>query len=425
MIKLNKILAVLLFIFVLPFQAYSGEVTILDMYKAAIENREVLKSYRLAIEQADLEQKIQKGDYLPSLDASYKANKLDESSLLENEENSEFAVSVSQNLFSGFKDKLELDIAGLDLKTSDYELSNMKHDIGLDVALNVLAVYQAEARRLVAMDAFKAYSERYENIQLKYKVGVAKKRDVLTVKVEKDDAEQNLIKSENEVEKAMNSLNRVTGLSLKFNDIDFSSFESLPVFLPFEQYKNTMLSNRTDFKILKTGLEKAEKSKKLAKASFYPKIDLVLMQRYYSDEYYAFDSDTKEAETRLQLNLGINLFDGMKKYRNIEKAGIETEKIKYSLVELEDELTNELSNFLLDAKTAEKNLFVAREGIKEAEENLRITELSFEKGVATATDVLDSIYYLSRARNNEITAKASIFMTLFYIKRLVVDYPQI
>jgi outer membrane protein TolC len=425
MIKLNKILAVLLFILVSPFLAYSGEVTILDMYKAAIENREVLKSYRLAIEQADLEQKIQKGDYLPSLDASYKANKLDESSLLENEENSEFAVSVSQNLFSGFKDKLELDIAGLDLKTSDYELSNMKHDIGLDVALNVLAVYQAEARRLVAMDAFKAYSERYENIQLKYKVGVAKKRDVLTVKVEKDDAEQNLIKSENEVEKAMNSLNRVTGLSLKFDDIDFSSFESLPVFLPFEQYKNSMLSNRTDFKILKTGLEKAEKSKKLAKASFYPKIDLVLMQRYYSDEYYAFDSDTKEAETRLQLNLGINLFDGMKKYRNIERAGIETEKIKYSLVELEDELINELSNLLIDAKTAEKNLFVAREGIKEAEENLRITELSFEKGVATATDVLDSIYYLSRARNNEITAKASIFMTLFYIKRLVVDYPQI
>lgn len=425
MFKLNKSLLAFALIFGLSFPVYSGEITILDMYKAAVENREIIKSYSLAIDQARLEQKIQKGDYLPSLDASYKANKLDESSMLENEENSEFAVSLRQNLFYGFKDKLELEMAGLDLKTSDYELSNIKHDIGLEVALKVLAVYQAEARRLVATDAFKAYSERYENIQLKYNVGVAKKRDVLTVKVEKDDAEQSLIMAENEVEKAMNTLNRVTGLSMKFNEIDFSSFESLPVFLPFEEYKNTMLSNRTDFKILKTGLEKAEKSKKLAKASFYPKIDLVLMQRYYSNEYYAFDSDTKEAETRLQLNLGINLFDGMKKYRNIDKADLQTEKIKYSLVELEDELANQLSNLLIDARTAEKNLFVAREGIKEAEENLRITELSFDKGVATATDVLDSIYYLSRARNNEITAKANIFMTLFYIKRLVVDYPQI
>lgn len=245
------------------------------------------------------------------------------------------------------------------------------------------------------------------------------------MKVEKDDAEQSLIKAENEVEKTINSLNRVTGLSLKFSDIDFSEFETLPVFSPLEEYKSTMLSNRTDFKILKTGLEKAENTKELAKASFYPKIDLVLMQRYYSDEYFAFDSDTKEDETRIQLKLGINLFDGMKKYKNIDKAELETEKIRYSIAELEDELTNELSNLLIDARTAEKNLFVAREGIREAEENLRITELSFEKGVATATDVLDSIYYLSRARNNEITAKANIFMTLFYIKRLVVDYPAI
>lgn len=425
MINLKKILLILSLIFVLPFSGYSGEVTILDMYKAAVENREVVKSYRLAVEQAKLEQKIQKGDYLPSLDASYKANKLDESSMLENEENSEFAVSLTQNLFYGFKDKLELKIADLDLETSDYQLLNIQHDIGLDVALKVLQVYQAEARRLVAMDAFKAYSERYENIQLKYNVGVAKKRDVLTVKVEKDDAEQSLIKAENEVQKAINSLNRVTGLSLEFADIDFSSFETLPVFSPFEEYRNTMLSNRSDLKILKAGLEKADNSRKLAKASFYPKIDLVLMQRYYSDEYYAFDSDTKEDETRIQLNFGINLFDGMKKYKKINKAELETEKIRYSIAELEDELVNELSNLLIDAKTAEKNLFVAREGIKEAEENLRITELSFEKGVATATDVLDSIYYLSRARNNEITAKASVFMTLFYIKRLVVDYPEI
>ncbi|MCB9480878.1 MAG: TolC family protein [Desulfobacteraceae bacterium] len=425
MIKFKKCLLLLSLLFVFPFSTYCKEVTILDMYKAAVENREVVKSYRLALEQAKLEQKIQKGDYLPSLDASYKANKLDESSLLENEENSEFAVSLTQNLFNGFKDKLELAIADLDLKTSDFELSGLKHDIGLDVALKVLQVYQAEARRHVAMDAFKAYSERYENIQLKYNVGVAKKRDVLTVKVEKDDAEQSLIKAENEVEKTINSLNRVTGLSLKFSDIDFSEFETLPVFSPLEEYKSTMLSNRTDFKILKTGLEKAENTKELAKASFYPKIDLVLMQRYYSDEYFAFDSDTKEDETRIQLKLGINLFDGMKKYKNIDKAELETEKIRYSIAELEDELTNELSNLLIDARTAEKNLFVAREGIREAEENLRITELSFEKGVATATDVLDSIYYLSRARNNEITAKANIFMTLFYIKRLVVDYPAI
>jgi outer membrane protein TolC len=178
MVKFKKTLMVLFFMFVMPFSGFCKEVTMIDMYKAAVENREIVKSYRLAVEQAKMEQKIQKGDYLPSLDAAYKANKLDESSFLENEENSEFSVSLTQNLFHGFKDKFELAIANLDLETTDYELQSLKHDIGLEVALKVLQVYQAEARRLVALDAFKAYSERYENIQLKYDVGVSKKREV-------------------------------------------------------------------------------------------------------------------------------------------------------------------------------------------------------------------------------------------------------
>jgi outer membrane protein TolC len=409
----------------MSFSVQAEKLSLEDLYKAAVNNRDIVKSYAAAKNQADLEKKIQKGDFYPSLDAEYKANKLDESSMFENEENSEFALSLTQNLFSGFKNKKEYEISKLDYSLSEYELQQIKQDISLQVASAVLNVYQADAKKLVAEDAYDSYKTKYENTKLQYSVGVAKKRDLLTMKVEKDDAAQNLRRAENELEKALNSLKRITGRDLKFEDIGFNVFKDMPAFSDFENYKKTMLKKRADILSLKTSLDRADASKDLAKAAYYPKVDLVLAQRFYSDEYNAFDSDTEEDETRIQLKVGINLFDGMKKYRRIDQADMEKKKTYHQLDELKSELFTELENLILDAETAIKNLEVARSGIKEAEENLRITELAFDKGVATASDVLDSIYYLSRARNNEINAEAGIFLTWFKIRRLTVDYPGI
>lgn len=423
--KQNRILSVLfLFLFIFPVGVSAEKYPLEKMYEIAVKNREVVKAYKLLEKQAELGVKIEKGDYLPSFDAAYKANKLDDSSVFENEENSEFALLITQNLFYGFKDKSELAISKLDRDIAGYSLTSIKQDISLSTAIAVLWVYKAESQRRVAEDAFKAYAERYENTKLKYSVGVAKKRDLLIMKVEKDDAKQDLSKAENEVQKALNTLKRVTGKKIDISQIDFTVFDKLPLFSPFEKYKNRMYNKRSDILSLKAGVKKAGESKLLAQASYYPKVDLILGKRFTAKDYSAFDSNGDD-ETRIQLKLGINLYDGMKKYRKIDKAELEQSRVKNQLLELKDSLSTSLENLLLDAKTAEKNLDVAKEGIKEAKENLRITELSFDKGVATATDVLDSIFYLSRARTNEIIAKAKIFETWFQVKRLIVDYPQI
>jgi outer membrane protein TolC len=65
---------------------------------------------------------------------------------------------------------------------------------------------------------------------------------------------------------------------------------------------------------------------------------------------------------------------------------------------------------------------VARTGITQAEESLRVVELAFEEGVETATEVLDAIYFLSRARTNFITAKRTVFLNYYQIMRTIEDF---
>ena len=55
----------------------------------------------------------------------------------------------------------------------------------------------------------------------------------------------------------------------------------------------------------------------------------------------------------------------------------------------------------------------------EAQENLRITRLAFEKGILTSADLLDAIYYLSRARFKLVDSRITMFRNHFRILRMV------
>ena len=89
------------------------------------------------------------------------------------------------------------------------------------------------------------------------------------------------------------------------------------------------------------------------------------------------------------------------------------------VMELKLDLKNQLQNVFEDKTVALKNLGVAKTSLKEAEENLRVTEASFKEGVATSTDILDAIYYLSRAKYNVINAKTQVFLNYFKLQRVI------
>jgi len=117
--------------------------------------------------------------------------------------------------------------------------------------------------------------------------------------------------------------------------------------------------------------------------------------------------------------MAMNLFDGFQKYSDINISRATASRINYQLAELESRLVTDLKNAFLDLSVALKNHQVAKNSLTEAKENLRINEFSFSKGVATATDMLDAIFYLSQAKFNEINANSSIFSNYYRLIRMV------
>ena len=109
----------------------------------------------------------------------------------------------------------------------------------------------------------------------------------------------------------------------------------------------------------------------------------------------------------------------MKKDARLSQARLEEKKAGYDLRELKEDLKVRLKNTLLDLEVAFDNLAVAGSSEAEAEENLRVTDLTFKQGLATSTDILDAIYYLARARFNVIDAHRLVFSSYFQLQRLI------
>lgn len=394
--------------------------TLEDLQKSAVANRDIVKRYQADVETRRQQVREVKGNFLPSVDAGYTFNRLDADGLNEYRENDTAFGTVSWNVFAGFRDKYNLKVTETLTQVDELALSALKQDIQLNVALYFLDVYRANANLEVAEDAVKLYRDRYRDVRLKYKVGILKKNDVLKIKVELDNAVQNSRRAKADLDKRLNDLRRQTGEEVALGALDFSSFDSLPELDDPVPYETRMLQCRSELNALKKIREAAGYRITASKADLFPRADLSATYRNSRyDDYIIGDSDLHEDEVRFQGTLSINLFDGMKKYARIRQARLEEQKASHDLRELEDDLTTRLKNTLLDVDVAFDNLGVAQSSREEARENLRVTDLSFKQGLSTSTDILDAIFYLSRARFNVVDAYTRVFSSYFQLRRQV------
>jgi len=389
-----------------------------ELKEKAVENRPVLQKYRFDAEISSENVRYQKGEFMPSADTGYQYNQLDEDAMFENSENSNLYVSLSYNLFDGFRDKYNLKSAKEMKNVSMFELQSKRQDIKLDVAAAYLNVYRNQRYLDVRQSAYKLYKEKYEDAKLKYDVGVMKWSEVLKIKVEMDNAKQELLKAQAELVKSLNTLSRKVNADINIEDINFQLLEAIPEFQKYDFYKEEMYAVRSELKALETVVQARKYGVDASRSSLYPKVDLSLRYSNAADSVNPY-GDNEDDEIRGQVNVNFNIFNGFQKYSNINKAKLEMRKSKMDVMELKLDLKNQLQNVFEDKTVALKNLGVARTSLKEAEENLRVTEASFKEGVATSTDILDAIYYLSRAKYNVINAKTQVFLNYFKLQRVI------
>ena len=411
-----------LFLLLLLFVPFSWAIDLAEMQEGATQSREIIKRYQTTLEKSGLEVARIRSAYYPSVNIGYQANNLDEAARFEHRQNSSIYAAASMNIFAGFKDRYSIESAQVMQKVDGYRLKGIEQDIQLNVALRYLIVYERLANLTVAEDGLKTLKRLYQDGQKRLQVGLIGKNELLKIKVDLDNADITRKKGQADLDKSVQLLGREINRPIDLSELNFEDFSTLPVLEEQDVYQEKMLRNRSELKAL-TGLaESASMLVKAEQSAYYPRLDLVGSYSRYDDDFINGNGDNSAEELRAQMVLSLNVFDGFSRESSISKGKLSVREIQYDTEELKNSLTTELGNLFIDYRVSTENVEVAKEDIRHAEENLRITQLKYKQGLQRESELLDAVTNLSRSRYNEVAVIRAVFENAFRATRMVEEF---
>ena len=307
-------------------------------------------------------------------------------------------VSLKQMLFDFWRTPTSYNISKLNLEASRRDIDNSVNTLVNTIKSAYYGVLKAKRSRDVNMEVVDQYIKHLRIAAIFFEAGKKPKYDVTKAELDLSNAKLGLIGAENDYKVAWVNLNNAMGID---GDAEYAIRDSLA----YEKYEITMeealkkaYQARPDLKSLEAQREAAERSVTRAKQEYYPQINGNAQYNFVGSRYplgqgwYA------------GVGLTVNLFDGLSTTNKVAEALANKQSVdsKISAMKLQ---------IMLDVKQAWLSLIKARQTIdttnvqiKQASENLEITNLRYEAGLADPLEVTDATVSYSQAKLANISA---------------------
>jgi outer membrane protein len=312
-----------------------------------------------------------------------------------------YFLGLSQNIYDFGRREIKVKAFKEDLKTYQWTLKDIRLSVidairqayyGVLLAHRVVKVRQGDLERT---------RDHYKQAQGFYQVGLRAKIDVTQAEVTVITAQKALLQAENNVLTSWVALAAAMGLdkpqrvTLK-DDLEIGRVDWILEDLQKEALEKDPVLNR-----LRVLINFWEIGEEQAKREFLPELTGTAK---YGRNTGTFYSDEETWNVGLQLN--IPLFSGFyKKYKleevranlSLAKANEETQKLS---------VISNIQNQYLNQVLAEKQIDVAREALRSAQENMDLAEGRYKAGVGNMLDVTD-------ARNSFFQAETDYNQALY------------
>ena len=356
------------------------------------------------------------GAYVPSIDAAGNAARRDTAGTYYSTSN--FDLTASLKLFD-YKRGYTRDISRYNFNTEQEGLRKSLLDLEFNVKSSfytTLATRDILAQRKVQLENAQ---KNYEVAEGRRKFGVAKLSDVLQVSVRLEQARYNLVQAEGSLQKSLAELSSLIGKPVaEAGELQGALTFELP--LPEEKILEEALLRRPEILQAELAVKRAESSEGLATGDFLPVVSGNL-------SYSRIDSGIPSSmpsltfgnpyEDRSAALLATwNLFELGKIYRR-KAASIETLTAAKSLKETERSLRLELRRSYEDFITASRNVKVAEEQLKQAQQNYDQAFGEYKVGKGDILSVVFAETLLSQAREQDVVSKLNLYLTKALLER--------
>ena len=309
-------------------------------------------------------------------------------------------LTVSLPIYTGGKLESSIDQAKLELNVSKLTISATRQQLKLSTTTGYFNVLQNRNLREIARQTVDDFSAHLKNVQAMYDAGTVALPDVLQTKVRLANAENSMVKAQNNYDLAVYSLNNTIGLPLR-------SEIKLKEELKYQQYNFNLddiisygLTHRPEMAQKQANIKIAQAQIKIAQSDKHPTVSLTGTNAWDDTDF----AGTSNRNWTAILSAKFNVFDSGRTNSQIKQAQSSVTAAQEQARQNRDDISLEISSAYLSLKEAEKRINASSVAVEEADVNFKLAQERYSAGVGTNLDVMDAELALAQAKTNYVQA---------------------
>jgi outer membrane protein len=304
--------------------------------------------------------------------------------------------------------------SGAGLTAARASLRDRESDVVLEVTEAYYGLLKARALESVFELALDRSERNLAHAEALYELGAGSKADYLSMKVEKTQAEVDLIGARGAVDLARASLVKAMGIpfesEFELEEIPDLGHREVP---QLSLLKELAFESRPELASVDASLRRANLDVLSARASYLPTLSLTA-DYSYSGEQFPGDAATWDDNDSWSVGLRAQMpiFDGLLRETALSRAATQRARLGQEERRWELAIEYEVEAAYHALRESDKRLDVVEVAREEAEESYRMAEERYRLGAATPLELVTAQLALTRAESSEVEA--------FYDRRLAV-----
>ena len=384
-------------------------------HELSVRNSEDVQKQQNALQQALLDKEIAFAHYLPDIDASIisvlmKDTKITDGMYLQMTGTYMAGLSLTLPLYVGGKITTGNKLAKVGVEVQKINQEKTRQDVIYE-ADKAYFTYLAVKSKVTMLEAYMQQMDSLISmVSLSVGVEMATNNDLLRIKTKRSEVEYNLEKANNGVELCRMALCAALGLDLstqfETDDADLSIPDNLQPIEP------SILSSRPEYRLLEQNIKAKELDIRQARSKMLPTLALVGQYSKYGWAYlkgeqqgYSYKTEISGTSPVLMASLSVPIWHWGKEYKGVKKAKLELANAQLDMKKNTRLLSIENQEAIQNMQNSFHMIASARQGLTEAEDNLRMMQLRYENSMSTLTDLLDTFSQWQQAKSNYIEAQ--------------------
>jgi outer membrane protein TolC len=366
--------------------------------------------------------------FLPhiNLDASYTRNDkvLAENIFTGYKNDNQIGLSLNQSVYNGGSNIANLKQARLGLEVQEETLRAKKLDVEFEAKRLYYGLLLAYETERIAKDLVDQTQEHYKNVEDQLAHGTASRFDALQSKVQVSLLIPQLVSAGNDIDYIKAELNKLLGRKVDTSIQTDEKLEYAPIEIKEGEFLQAAYLNKPELILKGLGVDISKWSIEMARSGYRP--DINIQAEYLNRSNNIGNIFTEQHKNwNAGFSVTIPIFEGFSTKAKVDAAKAQYAQAGLDKDNLADQIAVDVRKGCLDLKKAESIILSQKDNIAEANEALKISEVSYANGVGINLDVLDAQVSLAQVRKNLVggiydylMAKASLdrSMAVSFIK---------